>query len=209
MIIAKNISKKFKELILFENASCKIEDKSKTLIKGVNGSGKSVFLKILVGYSTPDTGCIIIDDYELQKDKDFISNAGVSINAPEFMKNETGLQNLIKLAEIRKIASKEDIINLATKLGMEQAIYKKYKTYSLGMKQKMRIIQALMDKPKYLILDEPFDALDKKSCMVVEQVLDEHVKAGGTLIFTTHSTVYEDFADSILEIEDYSIKKLK
>ena len=148
MITLKKVNKKFKDIILFENLSIKIPDRKKILIKGVNGSGKSVFLKMIVGYSTPDSGEIIIDDYVLKKDRDFIDNAGVSINAPEFMKDLTGIENLMVLANIKKKVTKSEVMELVKTFGLEKNINKKYKTYSLGMKQKMRMIQAIMEKPK-------------------------------------------------------------
>ena len=177
MITLKKVNKKFKDIILFENLSIKIPDRKKILIKGVNGSGKSVFLKMIVGYSTPDSGEIIIDDYVLKKDRDFIDNAGVSINAPEFMKDLTGIENLMVLANIKKKVTKSEIMELVKTFGLEKNINKKYKTYSLGMKQKMRMIQAIMEKPKYLILDEPFDALDKKSQDVATKLLNKYVES--------------------------------
>lgn len=209
MITLKEVNKKFKDIILFENLSIKIPDRKKILIKGVNGSGKSVFLKMIVGYSTPDSGEIIIDDYVLKKDRDFIDNAGVSINAPEFMKDLTGIENLMVLANIKKKVTKSEIMELVKTFGLEKNINKKYKTYSLGMKQKMRMIQAIMEKPKYLILDEPFDALDKKSQDVATKLLNKYVESGNTLIFTSHNSQYEKFADIIFEINDYKLKKVK
>ncbi len=209
MITFENVNKSFKEIVLFENISFIVPEKTKVLIKGVNGSGKSVLLKLLVGYSIPNSGNIVIDDCLLHKDSDFIPNSGVSINAPEFIKNISGLDNLLELAKIRNVATKEDILLLANRLGLEQSLYKKYKTYSLGMKQKMRIIQAMMDKPKYLILDEPFDALDQKSIEIVKELLNEHIQSGGTLLFTSHTKENEDFADKIFEIEDKKINLVR
>lgn len=209
MIEVKNVSKKFKDVVLFENTSVKFESGKKTLIKGANGTGKSVLLKMLVGYSTPNSGEIIVNnDYRVGIDNDFILDAGISINAPEFCNNWTGLENLLYLSNIRKIATKEDIINLCINLGIDNVLNKKYKTYSLGMRQKMRIVQALMDKPKYLILDEPFDALDLTSQQKVVDILNDFVKQDNLLIFTTHSSEYEKFADIIYEIDNFNLKQI-
>ena len=210
MISLESVSKSFKEIELFKDITTDFPLDKKILIKGVNGSGKSVLLKMLVGYSQPTNGKIKVEDYQIGKDGDFIPNAGVSINAPEFMRNLTGIENLLYLAEIRKVASKEDIYNLAKKLDLDEALEKKYKTYSLGMKQKIRIIQVLMDQPNYLILDEPFDALDKKSKEVVKQLLNNYVheKEGRVLIFTSHNEEIEEFADLVYEINDYQLELL-
>lgn len=210
MIELKNVNKKYKNIILFKNINLIIPSNKKILIKGINGSGKSVFLKLLVGYSNVDSGKIIIDGLTLKEDTDFIQNAGVFINAPEFIKDLTGLENLEYLAKIRKVADREKILDYAQKLNFKNEILKKYKTYSLGMKQKMRFIQAVMDQPKYLILDEPFDALDNKSQLQIIDILNEYIKIkNNTLIFTSHNSKYEDFADIIYEIDNYKIKVVK
>lgn len=208
MIEIKDVSKRYKDIELFDNISAKFKEGNKILIKGENGTGKSVLLKMIVGYSHPDNGSITVDDYVIGKDRDFINDAGVSINAPEFFNNWTGLENLLYLANIRKIANKEDIIEFCKILDLENSLNKKYKTYSLGMKQKMRIIQALMDKPKYLILDEPFDFLDSNSQKKVVNILNNFITEETTLIYTTHSSEYEDFADEIYKIENHKLMKV-
>lgn len=204
MITLENVSKSFKDIQLFENLNVQFESGKKIFIKGINGSGKSVLLKLIVGYSTPDQGVIRVNDYQLGVDGDFIPNAGVSINAPEFMKNWTGLDNLLYLAKLRNIAKEEEILQLVARLGLTETIDKNYKTYSLGMKQKMRIIQALMDHPDYLILDEPFDALDKNSQKVVLELIEEYLEGNPerTLFFTSHNDAMEELADVIYEIDD-------
>ena len=113
------------------------------------------------------------------------------------------------MSKIKKIYTKEYILNLAKLLDFDKDIQKKYKTYSLGMRQKMRIIQALMDKPKYLILDEPFDALDKKSQQQVISLLNCFICKDTLLIFTSHNMEYEKFADEIYEIDDYNLIQIK
>lgn len=209
MIVLEGVRKKFKDIVLFENLNITFPENKKILIKGINGSGKSVLLKMLVGYSRPDKGIIKIDDVILGKDCDFIIDAGVSINAPEFMKNQTGLENLLYLANIRKKTDKENIIRWSELFDLKDSMNKKYKTYSLGMKQKMRIIQAMMENPKYLILDEPFDALDKKSQEKLMKVLDDYISSDKTLLFTSHNAEYEKFADIIYEIDECDLKIVK
>lgn len=208
MIEIKNVSKKFKETILFDDVSMDIPSGVKMLIKGENGTGKSVFLKLIVGYSKIDCGDIVVDGLKIGKDRDFIQDAGVSINAPEFCNDMTGLENLLYLAKIKNIATKKEIISLCDSLNLTKFLNKKYKTYSLGMKQKMRIVQALMDKPKYLILDEPFDALDYESQKKLVDVLNKYMDKTKTIIFTSHNKDYENFADIVYEISDLKLKKI-
>ncbi len=210
MIEIKNVSKNYKEIELFNDVNLKLPHGKKILIKGINGCGKSVLLKMILGYSKPDKGHIIVDKKELGDEIDFLPNAGASINSPEFIKEMTGKENLLYLINIRKKVGEKEVVELAQKLKLNSALDKKYKNYSLGMKQKMRIIQALVENPDYLILDEPFDALDKSSQKVVRELLEEYIKnENKTFIFTSHNSEYEEFADIIYEIDDFKLARIK
>lgn len=210
MIEIKNVSKSYKEIELFKDINLKLPSGNKILIKGINGCGKSVLLKMILGYSKPDKGYIIVDKKVLGDENDFLPNAGASINSPEFIKDMTGRENLLYLINIRKRVGEKEIVELAKKMKLNSALDKKYKNYSLGMKQKMRIIQALVENPDYLILDEPFDALDKSSQKVVRELLEEYINnKNKTFIFTSHNSEYEEFADIIYEIDNFKLTKIK
>ncbi len=211
MIELINVSKSFNKRMIFQELNVAFSSGKKIYIRGVNGSGKSVLLKMIVGYSRPDKGMIKVDGIQIGKDRDFIPNAGVSINAPEFIKSLSGMENLLELANIRKVAKKEDILKLADYLDLQDDLKKKYSTYSLGMKQKLRIIQAVMEKPQYLILDEPFDALDKESKEKVSRLLDDFITSSSDrcLIYTSHDSKMDDFADEVYEIDDYDLVKVE
>ncbi len=206
MIQLEDVSKKFKNVELFSHVNVTFEQGKKIQIKGVNGSGKSVLLKMIVGYSGCDEGSVIVDGKVIRKDVDFIPDAGVMINAPEFIGNMSGLDNLLYLADIRKRVTKEEVMQYVEQFGLTADIEKKYRTYSLGMKQKMRIIQAVMEKPSYLILDEPFDALDNKGRAMVINILNDYMKSGErTLLFTSHMSETDGLADIVYEIEDKNL----
>lgn len=209
MIELKNINKSFKENVLLENVSANFFSQ-KTKIKGHNGSGKSVLMKMIVGFSVPDEGEVYYDGTRLQEECDFLPNAGISINAPEFMKNWTGKENLMYLAQIKDVKNTKIIDELIDYFDLRKSINKKYKHYSLGMKQKMRIIQALMSKPKYLILDEPFDALDQNTKESLKKLLDNYLKQDDTrqLVFTSHEEDDDIFADELYLIDNRKLKKL-
>ena len=210
MIIFEGVYKKYKDNVLFKDINIKFPKNKKILIKGINGSGKSVLLKMIVGYSKPDIGTITVDNKVIGKDVDFLADAGITINAPDFMADLTGMENLKYLANINKKVSEDKIIELVKLFDLEYNINKKYKTYSLGMKQKLRLIQAFMEEPSYLILDEPFDALDKKTQDLLMNMLDKFIKQKNkTLIYTSHNSEYEKFADIIYELNDYNIEKIK
>ena len=207
MIKIENVSKRFGNNILFENTSIEISG-NKTLIKGENGEGKSVLMKMIVGYSIPDEGRILYDQHkQIGKETDFIEDAGVSINAPEFVKNWTGMENLIYLSKINKTCPISRLESLVKILNLDEDINKKYKTYSLGMKQKMRLIQALMDEPKYLILDEPFNALDVKSKTLVKEYLNTYLNDDPSrmLVYTSHTIEDDEFATQIIIIDNHNL----
>lgn len=204
MIKLENISKAYKDITLFNGVNAEFESGSRIAIKGVNSSGKSVLLKMVCGYAKPDSGRILIDGQELGKGQDFIRNAGISINSPEFIDSMSGMDNLLYLIDIQKKATKEDVLALAERLRLD-GLNKKYKTYSLGMRQKMRLIQALVEKPDYMILDEPFDALDDTSRETAKQVLEEYSE-NKTLIFTSHNQEDIDaLATVIYQIDDHQL----
>ncbi len=204
MIKLENISKAYKDITLFNGVNAEFESGSRIAIKGVNGSGKSVLLKMVCGYAKPDSGRILIDGQELGKGQDFIRNAGISINSPEFIDSMSGMDNLLYLIDIQKKATKADVLALAERLRLD-GLNKKYKTYSLGMRQKMRLIQALVEKPDYMILDEPFDTLDDTSRETAKQVLEEYSE-NKTLIFTSHNQEDIDaLATVIYQIDDHQL----
>lgn len=206
MIQLDDVSKKFKNVELFSHVNVTFEQGKKIQIKGVNGSGKSVLLKMIVGYSGCDSGRVVVDGNVIRKDVDFIPDAGVMINAPEFIGNMSGIDNLVYIASIRKRVTREEILQYVEQFGLTADIEKKYRTYSLGMKQKMRLIQALMEKPSYLILDEPFDALDTKGRELVIGILNDYMKSEErTLLFTSHMMETDGLAEIVYEIEDRNL----
>lgn len=211
MIEIINVKKGYKGIELFHDVNIVIPNGKKVFIKGSNGSGKSVFLKLISGFAKVDEGEILVDGQKVGKEIDFIQNAGISINSPEFIHNISGLANLMELAKIKKIATKESILKWCSDFDLVNDIQKKYGTYSLGMKQKMRIIQALMDNPKYLILDEPFDALDNVSKLRLVDILDKFLEENPerTIIYTSHTEDFENHADIIFEINDKRISQIK
>lgn len=201
----KNLTKVFKNNLVFQNVNLTFQKGKSYLIKGYNGCGKSVLLKTLCGFSLPNGGEVIYKEkVKIGKDIDFIQNAGVSINSPEFISYMTGKDNLLLLAGINKQISKEKINQVVSLLKLDEFINKKYKTYSLGTKQKLRLAQAIMENPEILILDEPVNALDKNMVCLIWKILQEYVDKGGTLIFTTHGE--EEIPLEISQIYEFQDK---
>ncbi|MDE8136672.1 ATP-binding cassette domain-containing protein [Erysipelothrix rhusiopathiae] len=206
MIKIRNVSKRFKNLEIFEDVSLELSQGKIVGLVGENGSGKSVLMKMLCGYSKPTSGSINVYGETLGVNRDFPSSVGVLINDSRFIKNYTGMENLEYLINIRKQTDKTFLNELIRIFDMERNIYKRYKSYSLGMKQKLRIIQAFMEQPNLVLLDEPFNALDKRSTMVLVDLIKRYINEDRIIIFTSHDYQHiEQLADTVLTIQDKNI----
>lgn len=206
MIKIRNISKRFKNLEIFEDVSLEIPTGKIVGLVGENGSGKSVLMKMLCGYSKPTSGSINVYEETLGVNRDFPRSVGVLINDSHFIKNYTGMENLEYLINIRKQTDKTFLNELIQIFDMERNIHKRYKAYSLGMKQKLRIIQAFMEQPNLVLLDEPFNALDKKSTMVLVDLIKRYINEERIINFTSHEYQHiEHLADTVLTIQDKKI----
>lgn len=206
MIKIRNISKRFKNLEIFEDVSLEIPTGKIVGLVGENGSGKSVLMKMLCGYSKPTSGSINVYEETLGVNRDFPRSVGVLINDSHFIKNYTGMENLEYLINIRKQTDKTFLNELIQIFDMERNIHKRYKAYSLGMKQKLRIIQAFMEQPNLVLLDEPFNALDKKSTMVLVDLIKRYINEERIIIFTSHEYQHiEHLADIVLTIQGKKI----
>lgn len=201
MIKIKKFSKTLKKQKVLDDINLELEDGKCYGFIGYNGCGKTMLLRAACGYIRPDEGEVEIDGKPLLNK--YISDAGVIIGEPQFIGNYTGMENLEILAAVRKKIYKTEIEDWLKRINLYDDRHKKYKTYSLGMKQKLRIVQAFMEEPKYLILDEPFNALDKKSVAIVEQMIEEEKKKGKTILMTSHDERnIQRLCDLVYEMEE-------
>ncbi|HIR88350.1 MAG TPA: ATP-binding cassette domain-containing protein [Candidatus Fimimorpha faecalis] len=187
IIEIRNATKRFKDKTVFENISLNFEKGKSYGFIGYNGCGKSVFFKTICGFSRLTEGEVICNGKVIGKDMDFIQDAGVVIETPEFINDYSGFKNLKLLAQVQNKIGDKEILETLEMVGLSNDKDKKVRKYSLGMKQKLRLAQAFMEKPKILILDEPMNGLDKKSVLVVRSILNRFVNNGGTLLMTSHN----------------------
>lgn len=187
IISLKNVSKSYKGLTLFENIDLNVEKGRIYGIVGPNGSGKSVLFKMICGFVFPDEGTIIVNGVEIGKSKRFPENIGIIIDRPGYIPNKTGFQNLKELAMIRGKISDEKIFETMEMVGLQPTAKQKVKHYSLGMKQKLAIAQAIMEDQQILILDEPFNALDAESVNKIRRLLLAFKNEGRTILLTSHN----------------------
>lgn len=198
-----NLTKKFKDRVIFENASLKVEKGKIYGITGSNGCGKSVLFKMICGLILPQTGKIIVNKKELTKGR-FPEDIGVLLDGAGLMPNETAYENLKSLAVINQIASDKDIFESIQRVGLNPKEKKKVKYYSAGMRKKLLIAQAIMEKPSLLLLDEPMNALDEESLEQMRGLFMEMKnKENVTIVMTSHNK--EDIqllCDEVYQIKD-------
>ena len=182
IISLKQVSKSFSGRRVLSGISLNVEKGSTVGIVGTNGSGKSVLFNLICGFLIPDRGQVCVRGQILGKGRDFPENMGVLINSPGFIGLNTGLQNLRYLAGIRGVAGDKEIRSAMQKVGLDPEDKTKVEHYSLGMKQKLGIAQA--------ILDEPFNALDYKTCNDIKEIIRILQAEGRTILMTSHN--YDD-----------------
>lgn len=202
IITVTNVSKSFKKAIVLKNINISFEKGKIHGIIGRNGSGKTVLMKIICGFVTPDTGEVIVDGKKIGIDVDFPQNVGAIIEAPGFLPTQSGYKNLDHLASLRKKISKETIYEVMTNVGLNPLDKKHVGKYSLGMKQRLGLAQAIMENPNILILDEPMNGLDKDGVLEMRKLLLEFREQGKTVILISHSA--EDISvlcDTVHEME--------
>lgn len=154
---------------------------------GSNGCGKTMLMKCICGFNTMYTGEIIVNGKIIGKDVEFADNTGIIIETPGFVPYMTGYENLKVLAGINKLIDKNTIRKYMELVGLEPDNKRGVRKYSLGMRQRLGIAQALMENPDILILDEPFNGLDKAMTEIVRNLLVEEKKKGKTIILASHN----------------------
>ena len=186
IIEIENLTKKFGDVTALENVNLSIGRGKIYGIVGRNGSGKTVLFKLITGYLKPTAGRVIVSGKEIGKDTDFAENIGIIIENPGFLKGYTGFKNLAYLAGIRNVIGKEEIRESMVKVGLDPDSRKKVGKYSLGMKQRLGIAQAIMENPEILILDEPMNALDHNGIEDMRKVLLKMKEKGKLIIIASH-----------------------
>lgn len=187
LIAIKDAAKRFKKQTVFAHVNMDIYQGKGYGIVGHNGCGKSVLLKTICGFALLSEGEIVCDGKRIGKDVDFLQNAGILIEHPEFIPDLSGYQNLKILAEIQNKIDETRIYKVLKMFDLYDARDKKVGVYSVGMKQKLRLAQAMMEFPAVLILDEPTAGLDEESIGQLYEILNEYKQQGGTLIMTSHN----------------------
>lgn len=209
MIKIENYTQKIKKDIILNDINLHLKENKIYGFVGRNGSGKSILFKGICGLLNISNGKIIIKGKEIGKDIDFYDNLGAVLDGAGFLPNLSSFDNLKLLASIRNKISDSDIKSALNKVGLDPNDKKKYKKYSLGMKQKLALAQAIMENPELLILDEPFNGLDSYSVKDIREMLIDYKKEGKTILISSH--IKEDIdilCDEVYELDQGNINKL-
>ena len=178
-------------------------------LQGKNGSGKTMLIRAICGLITPTSGKVLYNDQELGKDLEFPPSVGLLLENPSFLGEYSGLKNLQHLASINRRITDEEIRQAIVSVGLDPDDKKKYRKYSLGMKQKLGIAAAVMEKPELVILDEPTNALDTAGIDLVRNIVTNLRDRNRLIIIASHDhDELRALADEILVLEAGSLKEV-
>ena len=210
IISVQNVTKKFRGNTVLNNVSLDIEKGTVMGLIGRNGSGKTVLMKCICGLLTPTSGSITVNDKQVGKDVDIPDNIGVIIENPGFLPNFSGYNNLIQLAKIRRKIGKAKVRAAISQVGLNPDDKKHVGKYSLGMRQRLGLAQAIMEDPQLLILDEPMNGLDKDGVKDIRQYLLDLKTRGKTILIASHSTEDIDvLCDTVCEMDKGKLVKIR
>ncbi len=210
IIKVDKVIKKFGSEIALNNVSIEFERGKIYGIVGRNGSGKTVLFKTIIGFLKPTGGRIIVDGKEIGKDTDFADHIGIIIETPGFLSAYSGYKNLEYLASIKNRIGKNEIKKSMERVGLDPNSKKKVGKYSLGMRQRLGIAQAIMENPDILILDEPMNGLDNQGVKEVREILLNLKEEGKSIILASHNKEdIEALCDKVYEMDHGKLTEKK
>lgn len=202
IIKVDKVIKKFGSDIALSNVSIEFERGKIYGIIGRNGAGKTVLFKTMIGFLKPTSGRVIVDGKEIGKDIDFADNIGIIIETPGFLSSYSGYKNLEYLASIKNMIGEKEIKESMERVGLDPNSKKKVGKYSLGMRQRLGIAQAIMENPDILILDEPMNGLDNQGVEDVREILLNLKDEGKSIILASHNKEdIEVLCDEVYEMD--------
>lgn len=183
----ENYTKLLKGRTVLEDINLEMKSGKIYKLRGTNGSGKTMLLRAVAGLIYPTEGSLHVNDVEINNKAAYPVSLGVLIENPLFWKNYTGYEILKYLADIRGEIGREEIEYNMERMGLDPMDKRKISKYSLGMRQKLGIIQAVMEKPDILLLDEPLNALDGQSIKRLEKLINEEKERGALVVLAIHN----------------------
>ncbi len=201
-ISIQDVYKSFDEEEILHGITHEFEEGKIHGVVGNNGSGKTVLFKLMCGFLHCTKGKIFIDYQQVGKDMDFPDDMGIIIETPGFLPYQTGFKNLHILASLQKKIDDKTIFETIKRVGLDPNITKPVSKYSLGMRQRLGIAQAIMEDPRILILDEPFNGLDKHGVKDMRELIKELKENGKTILLASHNAAdIDELCDTVCEMD--------
>ena len=210
MINVENICLTLKNRDILTSVSITMEPGNIYGLVGNNGSGKTMLMKVICGLVKPTSGTVTCDGIIIGKDRDYLPDAGIIIETPGFISYYSGFKNLKFLAGIRGKIGNEEIRKAMEDVGLDPKLRLPVRKYSLGMRQRLGIAQAIMENPRYLVFDEPMNGLDKNGIAQARKLLLDRKAAGATIILSSHNREDIDIlCDHVYEMEQGHMTEVK
>ncbi|MDF2884137.1 MAG: transporter related protein [Clostridiaceae bacterium] len=198
----KNVSKVVKDFKILNTVSLSLEKGKIYGFLGSNGSGKTMLFRTIAGLIRPTSGEVLINDKVLGKEIDFPESCGITIENTGFWNDQSGFDNLKNIASIKNIIDDKTIMKSMERIGLNSQDKRKFRKYSLGMKQKLALVQAFMESQDLIILDEPTNSLDEESTVKVRSILREERSRGATILIASHiSEDIEQLVDKKFKVD--------
>ena len=210
MITVKNLSLTIKKTEILKNIDVAFDSGKIHGLIGRNGSGKTMLMKCICGFVKPTEGEIFVAGKKIGRDLDFPDNTGIIIETPGFIPYYSGYKNLKLLADLKNKIDKQKIRNTMVQVGLDPDLKRHVRKYSLGMRQRLGLAQAIMEDPELLILDEPMNGLDKEGVADMRQYLLDLKEQGKTILIASHSSEDIDIlCDTVSEMDKGVLKELR
>lgn len=210
IININNLSLKIGKNIILTNINVSFEDGKIHGLIGRNGSGKTMLMKCICGFIKPTDGTVFVADKQIGKDCDFPESVGIIIETPGFIPYYSGFKNLKLLADLKRKIGREQIKKVMEQVGLDPELKRHVKKYSLGMRQRLSLAQAIMEDPDLLFLDEPMNGLDKDGVGDMRKYLLNLKEQGKTIIIASHSAEdIEILCDTVCEMDKGVLNKVK
>lgn len=209
-VVIDRVTKRFGEEMVLKETTMTMKRGKVYGIVGNNGSGKTVLMKCICGFLPVTSGSICVGQKYIGRDTDFPESLGLIIETPGFLTEYTGRKNLEILADLKRKVSGKGIRECLQKVGLDPDLKKTVSKYSLGMRQRLGIAQAIMENPEFLILDEPFNGLDKKGTADIRAILLELKKQGKTILLASHNSMDIDIlCDEVYEMDAGVLRRVR
>lgn len=210
IIQVQDVSLKIQDASILNHISMEMEVGKIYGLVGRNGSGKTMLMKCICGFVKPTRGVILVNNRKVGVDMDFPENMGILIETPGFIPYYSGYRNLKLLADLRHPLKKEELNHYLELVGLDPTLSRHVGKYSLGMRQRLGLAQALMEEPEILMLDEPMNGLDKDGVADMRKLFLELKEAGKTMVIASHNA--DDIAllcDHVWELEKGNMEQLR